>query len=457
MSMTQGQEYGYNVIMAGHNVYLTGDAGTGKSYLLIKVINELRSMGKNVMVTAATGLAALHIDGVTNHRAFGIPVGPVTYNKDNYDVEENIANTDVIIIDEISTCRVDSFDFIANKIFKANNIRKRYGKPCVQLVVCGDFFQLPPVITPKDKKVLDEFYGGDIGLGMAFTSLYWKFFEFKNIILTEVVRQDNYEFVSRLNKVRVGDKSTLEYIYKNSCKYKIPYAITLCGTNKEADEINEKELNCINSGERVYNAIVDGDVDDNDTTAERELRLRVGARVMILVNNSAQYVNGTLGTVYEMADDIITIKTDDNKLVGVSRYTWTIYNYTLDTEQVPAKLIKESVGTITQFPLRLAYAITIHKSQGQTYEYVNFNPYCWDCGQLYVALSRVTKLENLHINYELDMRYLVVSLNVIDFYNKTVKDANKYIDTTINVKEKKDNIFSNEENKLLDLLNNIGG
>lgn len=178
---------------------------------------------------------------------------------------------------------------------------------------------------------------------------------------------------------------------------------------------------------------------------------------MILVNNSAQYVNGTLGTVYEMADDIITVKTDDNKLVGVARYTWTIYNYTLDTEQVPAKLIKESVGTITQFPLRLAYAITIHKSQGQTYEYVNFNPYCWDCGQLYVALSRVTKLENLHINYELDMRYLVVSLNVIDFYNKTVKDANKYIDTTINVKEKKDNIFSNEENKLLDLLNNIGG
>ena len=310
MSMTQGQEYGYNVIMAGHNVYLTGDAGTGKSYLLIKVINELRSRGKNVMVTAATGLAALHIDGVTNHRAFGIPVGPVTYNKDNYDVEENIANTDVIIIDEISTCRVDSFDFIANKIFKANNIRKRYGKPCVQLVVCGDFFQLPPVITPKDKKVLDEFYGGDIGLGMAFTSLYWKFFEFKNIILTEVVRQDNYEFVSRLNKVRIGDKSTLEYIYKNSCKYKIPYAITLCGTNKEADEINEKELNCINSNERVYNAIIDGDVDDNDTTAERELRLRVGARVMILVNNSAQYVNGTLGTVYEMADDIITIKTD---------------------------------------------------------------------------------------------------------------------------------------------------
>lgn len=457
-NFTYLQKYAYNVLCAGYNVFLTGGAGTGKSYVIKKFIDTSRAKGLNVLVSAPTGIAAFNIDGVTTHRAFDAPIGPLTFTNNNFDAEDTIVESDIIIIDEISMCRIDLFDFIVNKILQANNRRKRFGKACIQLVVVGDFLQLPPVTLGYEKIALDRFYSRDIGNGFAFDSKYWNMFEFKNIILTEVVRQDNLEFIESLNKARVGNKTVIEYIYNNSNKNELSDAITICGKNDEATEKNKEALDKIQSCEILYEAIVDGEATDADFIAERVLKLKIGAKVMTLVNDKDYaFNNGSFGTVMILGDKTITVKMDNGAVVNLERYEWKVYNYDLETtEDNKIKLIKHEVGSITQFPLKLAYAITIHKSQGQTYGAVNLSPYCWDCGQLYVALSRVKSIDKLHFNYAPDNRYLVISLNVIKFYNSIVADANKTIDTSVNILEQNQKkVFNDDEEKLLDLLKGI--
>lgn len=428
MKVTYLQKYAYDVANMGYNISLNGDAGTGKSCIINKYIEDQEKAGKNVMKLAPTGIAASNINGVTIHKEFKVPVGPLTNNHEAYDnIDDNLIETDIVVIDEISMCRVDLFDFVANKILRANNIRKSRGYKTIQFIVVGDFFQLPPVITENDKKVLDKFYGYDIGVGFAFQSKFWKMFDFKYIILTEIVRQDNTQFLKHLNEIRIGNKSAIDFFYKNSCKTEIPGAITICGRNSEVSEINNRELNKLNGEIVEYRAILDGDVNYNDTIAEFNLKLKLGARVMMLTNNE-YYNNGSFGVVTELDRDYIKVRLDSGIEVKVERYEWEIYRYTLDEEDNNKKRLKrETVGTFTQFPLKLAYAITVHKSQGQTYEYANLSPYCWDCGQLYTALSRVKSLDKLYIKYDIDQSYAVVSLSVIKFHNEMVKTANKQI------------------------------
>ena len=157
------------------------------------------------------------------------------------------------------------------------------------------------------------------------------------------------------------------------------------------------------------------------------LELREGARVIVIVNSSESggYKNGSLGTVVGLYDNEVIVQLDSGETESLMRYTWPVFRYSIEKNECGIeKLTKQQVGSVTQFPLKLAYAITIHKSQGQTYDKVNLSPYSWDCGQLYVAISRVRSLENLHFNYAPDLSYVVVSLNVIKFYNKLVEIAN---------------------------------
>lgn len=425
------QLYAYNVMMAGHNTFLTGDGGVGKTSTLNKFIEASTAKGFNVMVTAMTGIASLNLGGVTAHKALEIPIGPLTYMRDNYDPSDEIIQSDIIIIDEISMCRIDTFDFISNKILKANNIRKRVGKHCIQLIVVGDFFQLPPVTLPYEKAALNKFYGTDIGVGFAFESRNWKLFNFVNVILTDVVRQSNIEFIQSLNKVRTGDKTEIDNIVKKSNTNYISDGITLCGTRNEADRMNIEALEKLPGQLVEYPAEFEGDIENSGLNIDEKLELKVGARVMTLINKGPVN-NGSLGTVIELKENSVLVLMDSGVKVECSRYEWTVYDYELqrDEEADRVALHKHSVGLIRQFPLKLAYAITIHKSQGQTYKKVNISPYCWDCGQLYVALSRVESLENLHFNYAPDPRYLIISLNVIKFYNSIVSIANPNIDIT---------------------------
>lgn len=167
---------------------------------------------------------------------------------------------------------------------------------------------------------------------------------------------------------------------------------------------------------------------------------------MMLVNESSGlYNNGSFGAITNMNEDSIYVKLDNNLEVRVERYEWKIHRYEVETVEGKATIIKKEAGSILQFPMKLAYAVTIHKSQGQTYERVNIDPYCWECGQLYTALSRVRSVGNMHFNYGVNTSYVITSLNVIAFYNKVVETANRPIDTSVKTLRGGQTKFSNNE------------
>jgi ATP-dependent exoDNAse (exonuclease V) alpha subunit len=463
--VTYLQKYAYNVLNSGYNVFMTGGAGTGKSFILRKFIEKSTEQGLNVMVTAPTGVAALNIGGITIHRSFNTPLGPLTYTRCNVEVSDELVNTDIVVIDEISMCRIDLFEFIANKILTANQKRRNLLKPSIQLVVSGDFFQLPPVITKFDKSAIERYYGTSVRSGFAFQSKFWRLFDFKYIILTEVLRQTDIEFMSKLNELRCGNIGTLEYFYKNSNPNLIENGITLCGTRSEADSKNASELAKLPGETHEYMAIIEGDIESSEYTSENILELKIGARVMITMNESKNdsnigtnytYINGSLGHIVGLGENEINVELDTGETVSISRDTETVYQYTLQESENNSNklmLVKEEIGSVEQFPLRLAYAITIHKSQGQTYENVNLSPYSWDCGQLYVAISRMRSLNGLHFNYEPNIKDVKVSSDVIAFHNEIVKEANKNVD--IHERKTEIKIENRDASSLLDMLSKL--
>lgn len=461
-SFTYLQQYGYNVLMAGYSVFLTGDAGTGKTYLLNKFIQDQRARNRNVMVCAPTGIAALHINGVTLHHQFKADIKTNVDTKTYDEVVYELADVDTLIIDEISICRIDLFEYVVKYIFGANSIRKQRNKPKIQVVLSGDFLQLPPVITEEDRKILNKFYNRDITMGFAFESQYWKMLDLHIVILTEVVRQENSEFLQILNRIRLGDKTAVDYIMQNCSKVPIQDAVNLYGKNNSVTERNIAELNNLPTELYTHEAIITGAAKITDTNAEMILPLKVGARVMTLTNKEMEdgsliYGNGSLGTVVSINDDSVTVEFDDGFIENIEQYEWKIEEYYVENSNTTSfpKLCKREIGKVIQYPLKLAYAITIHKAQGQTYNAVNINPYTWDCGQLYVALSRVKDIKNLYITSEINYDYLVISLNVIKFYNEIVKEANKELDTTVDLTETKKKIYDdNDMNTILNLLGN---
>ena len=461
-SFTYLQQYGYNVLMAGYSVFLTGDAGTGKTYLLNEFIKDQRARNRNVMVCAPTGIAALHINGVTLHHQFKADIKTNVDTKTYDEVVYELADVDTLIIDEISICRIDLFEYVVKYIFGANSVRKQRNKPKIQVVLSGDFLQLPPVITEEDRKILNKFYNRDIAMGFAFESQYWKMLDLHIVILTEVVRQENNEFLQILNRIRLGDKTAVDYVMQNCSKVPLQDAVNLYGKNNSVTERNIAELNNLPTELYTHEAIITGAAKITDTNAEMILPLKVGARVMTLTNKEMEdgsliYGNGSLGTVVSINDDSVTVEFDDGFIENIEQYEWKIEEYYVENSNTTSfpKLCKREIGKVIQYPLKLAYAITIHKAQGQTYNAVNINPYTWDCGQLYVALSRVKDIKNLYITSEINYDYLVISLNVIKFYNEIVKEANKELDTTVDLTETKKKIYDdNDMNTILNLLGN---
>jgi ATP-dependent exoDNAse (exonuclease V) alpha subunit len=456
VSLNSGQQLAYNIAMSGYNTFITGGAGVGKTYVTDEIIRAFQNKGKNVMVTAPTGIAALNINGVTSHRAFDMPLGALCFDKKSYEPSDEIIYSDVVVIDEISMCRMDNFDFICNKIADANIRRKRLGFNNIQLIVVGDFFQLIPVMTGQEKFALDSHYGHDVGAGFAFYSKFWSMMNFKTIMLTETVRQSDNKFITNLNRVRAGEKAYIDFIYKNSAPEPIRNAITICGKNDEVAAINEQELKRLDSEYIEYKADIQGDVEQSDVNADFVLRLKEGAKVMMLTNHD-NYKNGSFGTVEALYDDSIVVQLNNGATEIVNRYEWQVYRYKLEEDEVGImKLKKELAGTINQFPVKLAYAITIHKSQGQTYEAANISPYSWDCGQLYVAVSRVKSLDKLHFNYEPDTKYIVVSLNVIKFYNSLDIATEDDIKEAEEIEGKPKTELENDFSKLLSAFSSIG-
>lgn len=410
------QQEALELLMAGNNAFITGKAGTGKSYLINEFIKTMEQQDKNILVCAPTGIAAINIGGVTVHRCFQITLEPQINTKIKQ-IPLAVRQADIIIIDEISMCRIDIFEHIIKIIDKARKYKK------IQLIVVGDFCQLPPVTTKNDRQILTTVYP-NYDKGFAFESPKWKECNFTTINLTTVMRQDDNDFIEHLNMIREGNPKGISYFNQQANKTRFSNGITLSAYNGVVNKINHDELAKLNTPSFIYQAIVSGEVKPSDKPTADILELKQGARVMVLINDPdlVNYQNGSLGTVVALNKLWVMVKMDHNgNIITFDYHEWKIENYIVETVTIDGvkhhQVKKNKIGSFIQIPLKLAYAITIHKSQGQTYKQVNLIPHSFDCGQLYVALSRIKTISGLHLVEKMQPKDLICHQAVKNFYH----------------------------------------
>ena len=406
--LNKEQQYAIDEMMDGKNIFLTGDAGTGKSTVVNVFSKRCKKSNKKLIKMAPTGIAAQNIKGSTVHKQCKMGIEPQINMPSNSKISKDnkvLLYADIVLIDEISMCTIDVFDSFIHRLEVINSIRAQHHKDPLQLVVVGDFYQLPPVITNfkqrngmSQREILEEYYRAPIGNGYAFQSDAWNAYGIETITLTQPMRQADAEFYEALNKVKYGDKTVVDYFNTNSRKTPIENAIWLTGKNDTAIRINQTELNKIPGNPFSSEIKTSGDIKIGDLPCEPEFICKVGASVMILTNDNEEglYSNGSRGVITKIdkKKEMIHVKLNNSDVVvPISKNEYQSYLYTTEN----GVLKKEVVGRAWQYPLKLGYAITIHKSQGQTLDAVNLVPEIFADGQLYVALSRCKDIHNLYI------------------------------------------------------------
>jgi ATP-dependent DNA helicase PIF1 len=388
------------------NLFITGKAGTGKSTLLnlIRIQTE-----KNVTTLAPTGLAALNIQGQTIHSFFRF--SPQVTLSEAVEVgrkrqkDKVMQNLQMIIIDEISMVRADLLDCIDVCLKQIRGSSLPFGG--VQMVFIGDLYQLPPVLRSQDHSDFSQmydspyFFAANIMQEQLEGNLFGANNRLELIELQKIYRQSDADFIELLNAVRHGQKhsSVLDRLnLRVTPQIDTEKGIILTTTNQAADSINQTNLDAITGDFEVYKGEIEGNFNERDAPTSTELELKPGARVMFVKNDQkGRWVNGTLGYVKELFEDGVSVMSDDGELLDVYPEKWEIYKTTFNQDE--RKLENETVGSFTQLPLKLAWAITIHKSQGQTFDKVilDLKHRAFSAGQTYVALSRCRTLEGLYL------------------------------------------------------------
>ena len=396
-------------LMKGKNIFLTGQAGTGKSHVLTQYILDCEKKNKKVLVCAPTGIAALNLNGITMHQAFNIPIPAYGHypNEIKKGKIKQAMEADVIIIDEISMCRVDVFEYFGYVI---EFLQAQNRNP--QIIVSGDFFQLPPVIPQDEMKYMKK-YGFDTS-GYCFTSRYWKKMNFKPVNLTQSIRQTDNEFVDNLGLMRVGNPKCLAYFNQF---VRAPLndndIIKICASNSDVDVINQQALEGIAQKEHEYEAQITGNYDKEFPTKEK-LILKVGAKVIFVANDVAynKYHNGSIGIITQCRKDHVRVSIDGAKSIKVSYKDWVLS----DADATDATSRAVQLGTFSQLPIKLAYGMTMHKTQGQTYDAAIISPGNFTDGQLYVALSRLSNTNGLYLTREIEEEDIKTNTMVAKFY-----------------------------------------
>jgi len=397
------------------NFFLTGRAGTGKTTFLQKV---QESIDKNFVVVAPTGVAAIQAGGQTIHSFFGLGLGvlgPQEIGRVNREKIRLFQEIDTIIMDEVSMVRCDTLDAVDRTLRHYRQSSQPFGG--VQMVFVGDLFQLPPVAKTEDIQVLQEMYGSN----SFFFYMAWclKGESLPKIEFQKVYRQNDPSFIALLDKFRKGRVSDQDLQMINSRVVSVEQEATdnkmrviLTSYRNDARMINENRLNELSGNSYSYDAIYEGDASRLKEVADKTLVLKEGAQVMFLRNDPMKrWANGTIAHVKSLSkSEIVVSLGDDDYFIG--RETWESFEYEYD--ETNGRLKKTVVGTVNQYPLRLAWAITIHKSQSLTFENVaiDFGKGAFTYGQAYVALSRATSLSGIELFNPIDFCSVKVSREV---------------------------------------------
>lgn len=410
------------------NILITGPGGTGKSTILKKFKEKTK---KNCVILSPTGIAANNVGGQTIHSFFKLDIGvqtPETMNKERWSpLYEKI---DLIIIDEISMVRKDVFEYMDKIMRKYKDSAKPFGG--VKLILFGDLYQLPPVITIEAKNHLRNIYDND--LNYFFDSEIYSKLDLLILNLNEIYRQkEDKPYAKLLDKMRRNeiDNEDLDILNQNVTSNEPDKEPILSTKNDLVESYNRKKLSSLPGDIKIYDSKVVPPpwlkynfVLKKYCNAEEKLELKIGARIMVLINDAGEnkrYFNGSLGTVKELYESHVLVNLDSGKEISFEMHNWDIKSYKLSGNELEEKVS----GKISQIPLKLAWAMTIHKSQGQTLEkaFIDLSYSPWESGHSYVAFSRIESLKGIKLKIPLKKEDIIVDQRIIEWENALKKDG----------------------------------